>query len=163
MVGDDEDEKDEIAKAFQAAVPEDIQAFAFERFSAIDTTDPGVVVNSARTLPFLGDRRMIVVTRAEKYFSGKRKGGDDASPEDDDDTGGADLLEAYAERPEPASTVVFIAADVNRTFRLVKALVKQAVTIDAGASRARRTRAGLRPRRSTAPGGSPPGSSSAPA
>ena len=130
VVGDDEYEKDEIAKAFQAAVPEDIQAFAFERFSAIDTTDPGVVVNSARTLPFLGDRRMIVVTRAEKWFSGKRKGGDDASPEDDDDTGGADLLEAYFERPEPASTVVFIAADVNRTFRLVKALVKQAVTIE---------------------------------
>ncbi len=57
VVGDDEDGKDEIAKAFQAAVPEDIQAFAFERFSAIETTDPGVVVNSARTLPFLGDRR----------------------------------------------------------------------------------------------------------
>ena len=130
VVGDDEYEKDEIAKAFQAAVPEDIQAFAFERYSAIDTNDPGVVVNSARTLPFLGDRRIIVVTRAEKWFSGKRKGGDDASPDEDDDTGGEDLLEAYFERPEPASTVVFVAADVNRTFRLVKALVKQAVTVE---------------------------------
>ena len=70
------------------------------------------------------------MTRAEKWFSGKRKGGDDASPDDDDDTGGADLLEAYFERPEPASTVVFVAADVNRTFRVVKALVKQAVIVE---------------------------------
>ncbi len=130
VVGDDEYEKDEIAKAFQAAVPDDIQAFAFERYSAIETTDPGVVVNSARTLPFLGDRRVIVVTRAEKWFSGKRKGGDDASPDDDDDAGGSDLLERYFERPEPASTVVFVAADVNRTFRVVKALMKQAVTVE---------------------------------
>jgi DNA polymerase-3 subunit delta len=130
VVGDDEYDKDEIAKAFQAAVPDDIQAFAFERYSAIETTDPGVVVNSARTPPFLGDRRVIVVTRAEKWFSGKRKGGDDASTDDDDDAGGADLLEGYFERPEPASTVVFVAADVNRTFRVVKALVKQAVIVE---------------------------------
>jgi len=130
VVGDDEIEKDEIGKAFQAAVPEDIQAFAFERFSAIETTDPGVVVNSARTLPFLGDRRLIVVTRAEKWFAGKRKGSDDASSDDNDDDDGTDLLEAYLERPERASTVVFVAADINRTFRVVKALLKQAVTIE---------------------------------
>jgi DNA polymerase III subunit delta len=130
VVGDDEYAKDEIAKAFQAAVPEDIQAFAFERYSAIDTKDPGVVVNAARTLPFLGDRRVIVVTRAEKWFSGRRKGGDEASPDDDDDTGGEDLLEGYLERPEAASTVVFVAADVNRTFRLVKVLVTQALIVE---------------------------------
>jgi DNA polymerase-3 subunit delta len=130
VVGDDEGAKHDIAVAFQAAVAEDIQAFAFERFSAIETTDPGVVVNSARTLPFLGDRRVIVVTRAEKWFSGKRKGGDEASSDDDGDAGGTDILEAYFERPEPASTVVFIAADVNRTFRLVKALLKRAVVVE---------------------------------
>jgi DNA polymerase-3 subunit delta len=130
VVGDDEYAKDEIARAFQAAVPEDIRAFAFERYSAIETSDAGVVVNSARTLPFLGDRRVIIVTRAEKWFSGKRKGGDEASPDDDEDAGGADLLEAYVERPEPSSTVVFIAADVNRTLRVVKALVKQAVIVE---------------------------------
>ena len=129
IVGDDEYEKDEIAKAFQAAVPEDIQAFAFERHSALDT-DMGVVVNSARTLPFLGDRRVIVVTRAEKWFTGRKKGGDDGGGEDDDAVGGADVLEAYFEKVEAASTVVFIAADVNRTFRLVKALLKRAVVVE---------------------------------
>jgi DNA polymerase-3 subunit delta len=130
VVGDDEYAKDEIGKAFQAAVPDDAQAFSFQRYSAIETTDPGVVVNSARTPSFLGDRRVIVVTRAEKWFSGKRKASDEAAPDDDDDAGGADLLEAYFERPEPASTVVFVAADVNRTFRVVKALIKQAVIVE---------------------------------
>jgi DNA polymerase III subunit delta len=129
IVGDDDGEKDELARAVQAAVPEDVQPFAFERFSALDI-DPGVVVNSARTMPFLGDRRVIVVTRAEKWFTGKKKGGDDAAAEDDDAGGGADVLEAYFEKIEPASTVVFIAADVNRTFRLVKALLKRAVVVE---------------------------------
>ena len=74
---------------------------------------------------------MIVVTRAEKWFSGKRKGGDDAaSDEDDAPAGGGDALEAFFERPEPASTVVFVAAEVNRTFRVVKALLKRAVVIE---------------------------------
>ncbi len=130
VVGDDEGDKDTVARAFQAAVPEDIQPFAFERFSALET-DPGVVVNSARTMPFLGDRRVIVVTRAEKWFSGKRKGGDDVSTDDDDPgSGAADALEAYFEKPEPGSTVVFIATDVNRTFRVVKALLKKAVLLE---------------------------------
>jgi DNA polymerase-3 subunit delta len=128
VVGDDEIEKDEIARAFQAAMPEDVQPFAFERHSALDT-DPSVVVNSARTLPFLGDRRMIVVTRAEKWFSGKRKAADDG-PDEDDAGGGGDVLEAYFEKPEAGSTVVFVASDVNRTFRLVKALLKRAVVIE---------------------------------
>jgi DNA polymerase III subunit delta len=129
VVGDDEIEKDEIARAFQRAVPEDVQPFAFERYSALDI-DPGVVVSSARTLPFLGDRRVIVVTRAEKWFGGKRKAADDAPPDEDDAGGGGDILEGYFDKPEPGSTVVFVAADVNRTFRLVKALLKRAVVVE---------------------------------
>jgi DNA polymerase-3 subunit delta len=130
VVGDDEGEKDAVARAFQATVPEEDQPFAFQRFSALET-DPGVVVNSARTPSFLGNRRVIVVTRAEKWFSGKRKGGEEGAADDDDaGPGAADALEAYLERPEPASTVVFVAADVNRTFRVVKALLKRAVVVE---------------------------------
>jgi DNA polymerase-3 subunit delta len=130
VVGDDEGDKDAIARAFQAAVAEDVQPFAFERRSALET-DPGDVVSSARTMPLLGDRRVIVVTRAEKWLSGKRKSGDEATSDDDDaGTGAADALEAYFEKPESGSTVVFIATDVNRTFRVVKALLKKAVLVE---------------------------------
>ena len=130
VVGDDDGEKDDIARAFQAAVPDESQAFAFQRYSALETGDPSVIVNSARTMSFLGDRKVIVVTRAEKWFSGKRKGADDAADDDDAGSGSGDALEAYFERPEPASTVVFVAAEVNRTFRVVKALLKHAVVIE---------------------------------
>lgn len=130
VVGDDEYAKDEFARALQRAVPEDVQPFAFERKSALDT-DPSTIVNSARTLPFLGDRRVILVTRAEKWFTGKRKGGDDAAGDEDDGAaGGVEALEAYLERIEPSATVAFIAADVNRTFRIVKTLLKQAVLVE---------------------------------
>jgi DNA polymerase-3 subunit delta len=129
VVGDDEYAKDEFSRALQGAVPEDVQPFAFERHSALDT-DPSTIVNSARTLPFLGDRRVIVVTRAEKWFTGKRKGDDGAGDEDDGAGGGVEALEAYLERIEPSATVAFVAADVNRTLRVVKALLKQAALVE---------------------------------
>ena len=64
------------------------------------------------------------------------------------------MLEAYAESPEPLSTLVLVAADINRTLRVVKALLKQAVRASsAGGSRTRRSCAALRStRRSSAPG-----------
>lgn len=137
ITGDDEVGKDQAAAAFVAAVPEDVQAFALERFSALDT-DPPVVVAAARTLPFLGDRRTVIVTRAEKWLSGKRKGrsdsgeADDRVEADDEPTGGAglDMLEAYAESPEPLTTLVLVSADINRTLRVVKALLKKAVLVE---------------------------------
>ena len=132
VVGDDEYAKDEFAQALQAAIAEDVQPFAFQRYSALDsTTTAAAIVNSARTLPFLGDRRVILVTHAEKWFTGRRKGGDEpAGDEDDGAAGGLDVLEAYLERVAPVATVAFIASDVNRTFRVVKALLKQAVVVE---------------------------------
>lgn len=133
VVGDDERAKDDVAAAFAAAVPEDVQPFAFERVSALDVS-PAAVVASARTLPFLGDRRVIVVTRAERWFTGKRKASaaDAAEQGEERDEGPGDLqvLEEYLAAVSPTSTVVFIAADVNRTLRVVKALLKEAVVVE---------------------------------
>jgi DNA polymerase-3 subunit delta len=130
IVGDDEVAKDDAIRALQAAVPEEAQAFgAFERYSALDKLDPAAIVASARTLPFLADRKVIVVTAAERWFATKRKGGDDGAA-DDDDAGSGDVLEAYLDRVEPASTIAFVASDVNRTFRTVKALLKIAAIVE---------------------------------
>lgn len=129
VVGDDDFAKDQAAKAFQAAVPDDAQAWSFERYSALDRFDPALIVTSARTPPLIGDRRVVVVTSAERWLSGRKKGGDDASGDDDDGLG-LDVLEAYFERVEPTATVVFIGADVNRTLRVVKALLKAAVVVE---------------------------------
>jgi DNA polymerase III subunit delta len=129
VIGDDEIARDDMTKAFQAAVPEDVQPFAFERRSALDaSTKPEAIVASARTPPFIGDRRVIVVTRAERWFKPKSK--DDGAGDDEDDAGGYEVLEAYFERPDPLATVVFAATDVNRTLRVVKALLKVAHVVE---------------------------------
>jgi DNA polymerase-3 subunit delta len=135
IVGDDEGAKDRAVRRFVDAVPDDLQAFALERLSALDT-DPAAVVAAARTLPMLGDRRVVIVTRAEKWLTGKRRGKADAADEPESDSedaaapGGLDLLEAYAESPEPLNTLVLLASDVNRTMRVVKALVKHAHLVE---------------------------------
>lgn len=136
IVGDDERGKDEVVQLFQALVPEDIRAFNLERVSALDT-DPSSIVSVARTFPLLGDRRVIIVARAERWLTPKRskaKADDDGDGDDSgDDTpaaGSGDALTSYVESPEPNTTLVLVAADINRTTRLVKALLKQAVLIE---------------------------------
>jgi DNA polymerase-3 subunit delta len=135
IVGDDERGKDEIVQQFTALVPEDVRAFNLERVSALDT-DPATIVSVARTLPLLGDRRIIIVSRAERWLTPKRKG--KAADDSDDGNEGAgddtpvpgDVLTAYFESPEPNTTLVLVAADINRTTRIVKALLKQAVMFE---------------------------------
>lgn len=136
IVGDDERGKDEVVHAFDALVPDDIRPFNLERLSAPEI-DPASVVAIARTLPLLGDRRVVIVLRAEKWLTAKRKGkGDDDGA---DDAGGGDGASAsedagalgdYVESPEPSTTLVLVAADINRSTRLAKQLVKQAVVVE---------------------------------
>jgi DNA polymerase-3 subunit delta len=135
IVGDDERGKDEIVRQFTALVPEDVRAFNLERVSALDT-DPASIVSVARTFPLLGDRRVIIVARAEKWLTPKRKGkaeesdGDAGDQSDDAPASSGDALTRYVESPELNTTLVLVASDINRTTRLVKALLKQAVLFE---------------------------------
>lgn len=133
IVGDDDRGKDDIVHEFDALVPEEIRPFNLERVSALDT-DPASVVATARTLSLLGDRRVMIVARAEKWLTAKRKGkgDDDAADEGAGDGASEDTgaLGDYIESPEPSTTLVLVAADINRTTRLAKQLVKQAVVVE---------------------------------
>jgi DNA polymerase III delta subunit len=139
IVGDDERGKDEVVHLFDALIPEDIRPFNLERLSAPEI-DPASVVAIARTYPLLGDRRVVVVTRAEKWLTSRRKGaGDDDGGGNSaaDDDGGADdagrgneVLAAYVESPEAGTCLVLVAADINRTTKLSKTLVKHAVLVE---------------------------------
>jgi hypothetical protein len=139
IVGDDERGKDDIVHQFHTLVPEDVRAFNLERLSALET-DPASVVAIARTLPLLGDRRVIIVVRAERWLTSKRKAKAEDEGEGDEGTSGvddapapaADALTGYVESPEPNTTLVLVAADINRTTRLAKALVKSASSSSAG-------------------------------
>jgi DNA polymerase-3 subunit delta len=134
IVGDDEAEMSRLAAELSALVEDELRAFNLERMYAGEkSASPVSIVESARTLPMMGDRRVIVVLRAEKLLKPKRRGktaGEDALEDDAEPPGDIDVLEAYVRSPEPRTTLVFVAADVDRSRRLYKALHKQATIVE---------------------------------
>ena len=133
IVGDDEAEMSRLAGDLSSVVEDELRAFNFERLYAGEKAGaPDAIVQSARTLPMMGDRRVIVVLRAEKIFKPKRRGKGDDEEESDggEPSGDLDVLEAYIRSPEPMTTLVFVAADVDRVRRLYKAVQKGATIVE---------------------------------
>jgi DNA polymerase-3 subunit delta len=144
IVGDDETEMSRLAADLSSIVEDELRAFNLERMYAGEKgTSPESIVQSARTLPMMGDRRVIVVLRAERILKPKRRGGDenDAMEGGEESSGGLDVLEKYVREPEPMTTLVFVAADVDRVRRLYKTLQKQATIVECwGLKRGKDTR-----------------------
>lgn len=130
IVGDDEAEMSRLVAEISSTVEDELRAFNVERLYATDkSVTPAVVAEAARLLPMMSSRRVVVVLRAEKFLKPKRKGKSDDSAEEDGPAN-ADALEEYAKAPEPQTTLVFVAADVDRSRRLYKALAKQATIVE---------------------------------
>jgi DNA polymerase-3 subunit delta len=134
IVGDDEAEMSRLAADFAALVEDELRAFNVERVYA---TDKGVsgssIAASARLLPMMAERRVVVVLRAEKLLKPKRRGKADeaaVAEEEEDTPAQADELEAYVKNPEPQTALVLVAADVDRGRRLYKALQKSATIVE---------------------------------
>ena len=132
VVGEDEAGKDEVVAQLTALVDEADRAFNVERFTAGDAR-PDDVVGAVRTLPMLGDRRVVVFAHIERLFKGRRKAAevdDDAVASEDappPDPGG---LEGYLANPEPSNVLVLVATDINRSTKLGKAIDKQATVVE---------------------------------
>jgi DNA polymerase III delta subunit len=136
IVGDDEAEMSQLTGAISGLVEDDLRAFNLERLYASDkAVTPSAIVQAARTLPMLGDRRVVVVLRAEKILKPKRRGrsadsdepvadGEDQPPSD------LDALERYAQQPESMTTLVLVAADVDRQRKVYKILQKTAAIVE---------------------------------
>lgn len=77
-----------------------------ERFHASDTL-PGRVLESARTLPFLGVRRLVIIQETDLYKTAQMN---EFTP--------------YLEDPAPSACLVFAGAKLNMTTRFAKALSK---------------------------------------
>jgi DNA polymerase-3 subunit delta len=133
IVGDDDVETSQLASDISALVEEDLRAFNLERLYATDKgVSPFTVAQAARTLPMLGDRRVVVVLRAERFLKPKRRGGAEGADGAEDAEAPGDLaeLEEYVKRPEPMTVLVFVAADVDRQRRIYKALQKSATIVE---------------------------------
>jgi DNA polymerase-3 subunit delta len=132
LVGDDDGALMALVDDFTTLVEEDLRAFNQDRFHATDKgVSPDAVAQAARTLPMMAPRRLVIVQRAEKWLKPKRRGAEGEGTGDEDSSPELDALERYAASPEPQTTLVLVAADVDKGRRLTKALYKQAVVVEA--------------------------------
>ncbi|MEX1127408.1 MAG: hypothetical protein WEB50_02460 [Vicinamibacterales bacterium] len=135
IVGDDEAEMSLLAAELGGLVEDELRAFNLERLYAQDKgVTASAIVQSAQTLPMLGDRRVVVVLRAERLLKPTRKP-KEADPEladADEDAPPTDLdvLEKYVTKPEPRTTLVLVATDVDRQRKVYKALQKHATIVE---------------------------------
>ncbi len=140
IIGDDDADMARLAGDLAGLVEDELRAFNSERLYA---NEKGVtaasIVECARTLPMMGDRRVVMVLRGERLLKPKRRGKasveeairEDSSEEDRGETSvNSDELEAYLKNPEPLTTLVIVASDADRTRRLYKALVKNATIVE---------------------------------
>jgi DNA polymerase-3 subunit delta len=131
LVGEDDLEKAELAREFDALVDEDLRAFNVERIHAGDLTTGDRIaasvdqlVASARTLPLLSTCRVVIVLQAEGLLAPRR--------DSDAATRAFDRLEALLKAPEPQTTIVFVAGSLDRRSRGAKLVAKVATVVECG-------------------------------
>lgn len=123
IYGEDEAEKTSLAAAFTAAVEEDVRAFNVERLygGEAETTIAGVL-DSARTLPWISSRRILLVLQAEKLMMPRRE--DEAAERE------IKRLEAYIKAPQPHAVLVLVAGPLDKRRRIVTLLMKHATVVE---------------------------------
>jgi len=148
LEGDDLQSRHDLALEFAGIVEAGLEAFNVEAFHANEATSASQrdqmisgILGTARTLPMMGPRRLVLVHDAEKLLSPKKGRDEDAQPVLPGARGKArkvralspaEALEEYFESPELMTTLVFVAGPLDSNRRLVKQLRKRAVTVDSG-------------------------------
>jgi DNA polymerase III delta subunit len=145
LEGDDLQSRHDLALEFAGLVDEGLQAFNVESFYANEATNAagrdqliGALLSTARTLPMMAPKRVVVVHEAERLLAPKRAKDEDQGELDlprkaaKRGTTPAEELEAYVENPEPMTTLVFVAGALDANRRIVKLLRKHADVVDCG-------------------------------
>ncbi len=131
LQGEDEIEKSALAAEFAELVDEGLRAFNVERIHAGDWTSgdrlaDGVasIVAAARTLPMMVPRRVVTVHQAETLLAPKR--------ESEAASRALEQLEELIKAPEPQTTLVLVAASVDKRTKMFKLLLKHATIVECG-------------------------------
>ena len=135
IVGDDDAEMSRLAGDMAATVDPALRAFNTERLYAGERgITAAAIVEAARLLPMMADRRVVVVLRAERLLKPKRRGKAALETELADEAaeppGELDALDAYVKDPVPQTALVLVASDVVRTRRIYKTLAKHATVVE---------------------------------
>ncbi|HEY2434230.1 MAG TPA: DNA polymerase III subunit delta [Vicinamibacterales bacterium] len=135
ILGDDEAEMSHLVADLGSLVEDELRVFNSDRLYAGEkSTTPAVIVEACRLIPMLGDRRVVVVLRAERLLKPKRRG-KAAGPVDDGEepTEGVsdlDALTEYVQAPVPSTTLILVSTDLDKTRRIGKALLKHATVVE---------------------------------
>src|SRR5215467_5820701 len=135
ILGDDDAEMLRLAADITALVEDELRAFNVERIYAGEKGNTAsAIVEAARVLPMMSDRRVVVVLRGERLLKPKRRGKGIENEADGDEAeeppGDLDALGEYVQAPVPSTTLVLIASDIDKSRRAGKAIMKHAVLVE---------------------------------
>ena len=133
ILGDDEAEMSRLAGDIAGVVEDELRAFNMERIYAGEKgASAAAIVEAARQLPMMGDRRVVVVLRAERLLKPKRKGKDEDPGDEPDAEPPSDLdaLTDYVQKPGSSTTLVLVASDIDRSRKAGKAILKHATVVE---------------------------------
>jgi DNA polymerase-3 subunit delta len=138
LFGEDVRLIEQLVDAIEATVDPGDRPFAVERVYAGEAGgSPIDIAAAANVFPMLGNRRIVIVMRAERFLKPPRRGSGttedtETETEEADDGGAVDLapLEAYIDRPAPTTSLVFVAAAVDRTRRFSKRLIEKSTWLE---------------------------------
>lgn len=135
LLGDDDAEIARLAGDITSLVEDELRVFNVERMYAGEkATTPAAIVQACRQIPMMGDRRVVVVLRGERLLKPKRKSRDedlDRSAEPDaEPPSDLDALTEYVQNPSPGTTLVVAAADIDKTRKAGKAILRHATVVE---------------------------------
>jgi DNA polymerase III delta subunit len=132
LLGEDAVEQAALADEFAETIEEGLRAFNVDRIHAGDWTTGdrlaagvGALAAAVRTLPMMAPRRIVVLLHAESLLAPRR--------ESEAAARAVEAVEALLRQPQTQSTLVLVAAALDKRTRLYKLLARQATLVECGA------------------------------
>ena len=124
VIGEDESEKSALVTALVEKLDLGLRAFNLDRLYGGDDGAGQALLDSARTLPLMTPRRIVLVLQAEKLLFPKRDSAEAQAT--------LEALEGYIAAPEPHTTLVLVADTLDMRRRISRALMQSASVVTCG-------------------------------
>jgi len=122
--------REKYLQKFISLMPEDVRDFNLDIIDAREV-EIGNIVNSASTLPFMSEKRTVIVRNAEFFKSRKKAGAEDKGEGKGEKVNPADeLLLKYLEDPPVTSCLIFCSDSVDKKRRTYKILEKNGQIVE---------------------------------
>lgn len=122
--------RDHYIKRFIALTPEEVRDFNLD---IIDGRETGLetIVNMASTLPFIAERRTVIVKNAEFFKPRKKSGAEDQNETKSDKVSSTEeVLLKYLADPPVTTCLIFCCESVDRKRRIYKTLEKNGQVVE---------------------------------